>query len=123
MLEPVHTSPNAGELAAGEVLHQKLRRVSGVEGLLGRKVSLLCQGSLIEAVPTRLPLPTLFHAAILTGGLVLCKAAISTAGLVSCNASHGPPPDRSNRHFRISNAIRVSADDLAAFVEAHRARR
>src|SRR2546427_927040 len=58
ILEPVHTPPDAGELAAGEVLHQKLRRVSGVERLLGREVALLRQGSLVEAVPVRRRLST-----------------------------------------------------------------
>src|SRR5260370_25895197 len=73
MLEPVHTPPDAGELAAGEVLHQKVRRVSGVEGLLGREVALLRQGGLVEAVPIRFRLSASSHAAILTRGLVLCK--------------------------------------------------
>src|SRR5205814_3253521 len=73
MLEPVHTPPDASDLAAVEVLHQQLRRVSGVKSLLGREVALLRQGSLVEAVPVRLRLCDPSHAVILTVGLVLCK--------------------------------------------------
>ena len=74
MLEPVHTPPDASDLAAVEVLHQQLRRVSGVKSLLGREVALLRQGSLVEAVPVRFRLCTPSHAVILTVGLVWCKS-------------------------------------------------
>ena len=73
MLEPVHTPPDAGDLAAVEVLYQQLRRVSRVESLLRREVALLRKRSLVEAVPVRSRLFAPSHAVILTFGLVLCN--------------------------------------------------
>src|SRR6266446_8812469 len=74
MLEPVHSPPDANDLAAVEVLHQQLRRVSRVESLLRREVALLRKRSLVEAVPVRSRLSTRAHARILTCGLVCCKS-------------------------------------------------
>ena len=51
--EPVDATKHANDAPDTDVVHEQLRRVAGLSGLLGREVPRLPCGDLIEAVPIR----------------------------------------------------------------------
>ena len=71
--EPVDTALDAGCGPARQVVHEELRRVAGLGGLLRREEAVLGGGDLVEAVPVGTLRGTRDHARNVSHALVSCK--------------------------------------------------